>query len=322
MLLLAIETSCDETAASVVEHGSMIRSNVISSTQAEFAHTGGVIPEEAARRQGELMIPVVHQALIEAGVSSCELDGIAYTEGPGLKPSLSVGISTAHSLASAWSKPLLPVDHTLGHLYSCWISEESKRARPFYKNPEYPIIALSVSGGHTNLWLLYSHQNRTLLGQTRDDAAGEAFDKGATLLGLPYPGGPQIQKLAESCSGNRYTFPIPLKDSDDCDFSFSGLKTALKTSVSDADQDHAALAKGYQEAICLHLVDKLENAYQKHPDVSELHVVGGVSLNSRLSSLVQERFSGLTIRFPAKGCSTDNAAMIAAAAYYTRTQAV
>ena len=314
MRIFALETSCDETAGSVVDDGIQLLSDVLATSKHSFEASGGVIPEEAARKQVECIVPIIHQSLEEAGVEHSDLDAIAVTRGPGLSGSLLVGTTAARTLASLWKKPLIGVHHTLGHLSSPWLECD--------EIPEFPILTLSVSGGHSDVWYRTSHTQGTLLGRTRDDAAGEAFDKGAALLGLPYPGGPAIQKAAEHGSTDAFDFPAPLHDKDTMDFSFSGLKTALKYTIRDLPNGDskpvlADLAASYQMAICAHLLSRLERALKQYEDVQEIHIVGGVSANSALRDGVTETFKDHTVRFPQKiSYCTDNAAMIAAAGFF------
>jgi N6-L-threonylcarbamoyladenine synthase len=317
MLILGIETSCDETSAAVVRDGVTVLSCVISSSKHDFVSVGGVIPEEAARRQLEVILPVIEKSLADAQITSRDIDAIAVTSGPGLLGSLLVGTTTARGLAVVWGRPLIPVHHTLGHLSSTWLTQEPKKLEPLF-----PILTLSVSGGHTDLWHRTSHTHGSLIGSTRDDAAGEAFDKGAVLLGLPYPGGPALSKLAEGGNSTRFTFPTPLKHDGSLGFSFSGLKTSLKYTLRDLGEsakDAQALkdlAAGYQSAICAHLTDKLETAMKRYADVREVHIVGGVSANTKLREEVGAlcKGRGMIARFPEtlRYC-TDNGAMIAAA---------
>lgn len=314
MRILGIETSCDETAAAVVESGTIVRSNVIASSRASFERTGGVIPEEAARRQLECIQPVIAEALAEAESSMEMIDAIAVTHAPGLLGSLLVGTIAARTMAWLHHKPLIGVHHTLGHLSSPWLGLTDADA------PTFPILTLSASGGHTDLWLRTAHTEGRLLGSTRDDAAGEAFDKGASLLGLPYPGGPAIAHAAAGGNPHAFPFPLPLtgqaKD-ESLDWSFSGLKTSLKYLLRDDPTANARqhdLAASYEYAICHHLVDRLERALQRHADVREVHLVGGVSANLRLRDMVASL--GKTTRWPtAMSYCTDNGAMIAAAGY-------
>src|SRR3989344_3697512 len=311
MRILGIETSCDETSVAVVEDGTHVLCNVIASSKDAFEQHAGVIPEEAARMQVECMIPVLAQALKQSKSTPESIDAIAVTKGPGLLGSLLVGGVTARALASLWKKPLIGVHHTLGHLSSPWL-EQTEEIR-------FPVICLSASGGHTDLWYRLSHTKGNLIGRTRDDAAGEAFDKGASILGLPYPGGPSMSNAAEDGDVNAFDFPLPLKEESHSDFSFSGLKTALKYTFRDLTTRDATtmrnLAASYQHAICMHLMDRIQNALKQFPNTKELHVVGGVSANTHLRNLLNN-FS-IPVRFPMKlSYCTDNAAMIASAGYF------
>ena len=311
MLILGIETSCDETSASLVRDGREIIRNVILSSKDLFEASGGVIPEEAARTQVQSILPVIHACLHEIGITRDDIDAIAVTRGPGLLGSLIVGTTTARTLASIWKKPLVGVHHTLGHLTSTWLYEDDDKAGP----PQFPVLTLSASGGHTDLWYRTAHTKGSLLGRTRDDAAGEAFDKGAQMLGLSYPGGPAISKTAEGGNPEYYKFTLPLKDDSSFDFSFSGLKTALKYALRDEERSSDIVAS-YEHAICLHLTDRIKNALEMHPDIKEIHLVGGVSANNHLRYLTGQ-LTDKTVRHPVKiSFCTDNAAMIAAAAYF------
>src|SRR3989344_4012765 len=330
MRILGIETSCDETAAAVVEDGVRILSNVIASAKDAFLWSGGVIPEEAARKQVECILPVIAQAFSEAHITHEDLDAIAVTKGPGLLGSLIVGTTTARMIGAIWQKPLIGIHHHLGHLSSTWLLNPTSQA-PCH-SPKFPILTLTVSGGHTELWLRTAHTSGKLLGRTRDDAAGEAFDKGACLLGLPYPGGPAIAKAAESGNPNAFAFPHPLHSDDTIDFSFSGLKTSLKYLLRDLGHSPippaypilqpttynlADVAASYQHAICRHLCDRTAKALAQFPHIKEIHLVGGVSANIYLRKLLQESTGQCFIRWPtAIEYCTDNAAMIAAAAEF------
>lgn len=316
MKMLGIETSCDETSVAVVEDGTRVRSCVIASSRQTFERTGGVIPEQAAREQIRSMQPVLDRALQDARCRPQDLDGIAVTRGPGLLGSLLVGTVTARTLAALWNTPIVGVHHTLGHLSSTWLD--------CAETPRFPLLALSASGGHTELWLRNAHTQGVLLGRTRDDAAGEAFDKGANMLSLPYPGGPSISQAGATGNPDAFPFPRPLAGEDTLDFSYSGLKTALKYTLRDlghsssltthSSQLTADLAASYENAICAHLVDRVTRALKVHPTVREIHVVGGVSANVRLKTLLTAVCEGRTLRFPVKILyCTDNAAMIAAA---------
>lgn len=314
MYILALESSCDETSAAVVQDGTHVLSNIIATSSRAFQNSGGVIPEEAARKQVECIIPVLHQALAEAGIEMPSVDTLAVTRGPGLSGSLLVGTTAARTIASVWKKPLIGVHHTLGHLASTWLECTD--------TPEFPIITLSASGGHSDIWYRTSFVEGTLLGRTRDDAAGEAFDKGAALLGLPYPGGPAIQQAGERGDPNAFPFPLPLHDSDTLDFSYSGLKTALKYTVRDLPKSDCTpflsdLAASYEQAICNHLLDRLKKVVSRYPESREIHVVGGVSANTRLRNLVETEFKEKVVRFPSSiTYCTDNAAMIACAGFF------
>ncbi len=333
MLILGIETSCDETSAAVVRDGKFVQSCIIASSKNDFTSLGGVIPENAARKQLESILPIIELALKQSGVAHEELDAIAVTYGPGLLGSLLVGTSVSRVLSKIWNKPLLPVHHTLGHLSSVWLCEadSGKRIAGSMNDstPVFPILTLSVSGGHTDLWYRTAHMSGGLVGKTHDDAAGEAFDKGAVLLGLPYPGGPALAKLAESGDETAFEFPRPLQHDKTPDFSFSGLKTSLKYLLRDinpkADDPkvRADIAASFQFAICRHLVSRISKALEIHPDTKELHIVGGVSANERLRILAAEtgKRAGVTVRWPVtlRYC-TDNAAMIAAAAFFEQKE--
>lgn len=314
MRILAIETSCDETAVSIVEDGVTVRTNMIATSRDAFAKTGGVIPEEAARKQLECILPMLHQAMKEAGCTKDDIDALAVTKGPGLLGSLLIGAITARSLAALWKKPLIGVHHTLGHLSSTWLEAKPDDL------PAFPILTLSASGGHTELWLRTSHTKGTLIGRTRDDAAGEAYDKGAALLGLPYPGGPSLAKSALDGNHAQYPFPVALKGDGTLDFSYSGLKTALRYVLRDHPEAKTEdLAASFQRAINLQLFDRLQAALEKNDDVQEVHLVGGVSANIALRELCSTLPT--TVRWPARiGYCTDNAAMIGAAAHFLATE--
>jgi N6-L-threonylcarbamoyladenine synthase len=312
MLVLGIESSCDETAAAVVDNGRQILSNVIASQIGEHSKYGGVVPEIASRKHMEAVVPVILQALTVAGTTLRDIDGIAVTRGPGLIGSLLVGLSLAKALAFARGIPFVGVNHLKGHVAAVFLTE-----RP----PAFPFVALVVSGGHTNVYLVRNLQDFDILGQTRDDAAGEAFDKAAKLLNIGYPGGVAIDRMAKNGDRSRMNFPRAMKDSPD--FSFSGVKTSLLTVLkkqgrpfSEAELPH--VAAGYQEAI----VEEKTLAAAMKADVSRVVVCGGVAANSRL----REKFSeegcrrGLDIFIPPMVLCTDNAAMIAVAGTYLLKQ--
>lgn len=310
MKILAFETSCDETAVSVVENGITVLSSVISSSRGSFAEMGGVIPEQAARKQVEFILPALTSALQQANVTIMDIDAIAVTKGPGLLVSLLVGVTTARTLASIWNKPLIGVNHTLGHMHSTLLGLKD--------TIQFPIVTLSISGGHTELWLRDSHTIAKKIAETRDDAVGEAFDKGAKLLGLPYPGGPAISAFAATGNSNAYMFPSPLRGENTFDWSFSGLKTALRYTIRDnEDANKEDIAASYEAALCQHLQTQLLAALAEHSEVQEVHIVGGVSANIRLRSLLEESLEKYTVQYPLKlEYCTDNAAMIGSAAYF------
>jgi N6-L-threonylcarbamoyladenine synthase len=319
MKILGIETSCDETSAAVVEDGMTVLSCSTASSMKDFTFTGGVIPEEAARRQLETILPTIERALEEAKISLSDVDAIAVTVCPGLLGSLLVGTMTTRTLAHLSGKPLIPVHHILGHLDSVWLVTKDDM-------PQFPTLTLSVSGGHSDVWLRESHTKGKRLGTTLDDAAGEAFDKGAEMLGLPYPGGPSLSKLAAEGDENAYEFPVPLSKHSTMDFSFSGLKTSLKYLLRDAGgkvalshEELASIAASYQKCIVRHLASRIEQALDAHPEVKEIHVVGGVSANTRLREELTRLAAAhsILLRYPQtlRYC-TDNAAMIAGAAYF------
>ena len=317
MVILGIETSCDETSAAVVRDGRIVLSNVISSSRELFAALAGVIPEEAARKQVECMIPVVKRALEEAGVDRSDIEAIAVTRGPGLLGSLLVGTVTGRTLASLWQLPCIGVHHSVGHLTSPWLVPPGQTAEEI----RFPALTLSASGGHTDLWLRNSHTDNALLGRTRDDAAGEAFDKGAHLLSLPYPGGPSIAKAAQGADVSTYAFPHPLSGEKTLDFSFSGLKTALKYLLRDhpeAREDLGNLCASYQGAIVHQLLDRIAIALERN-SVREVHLVGGVSANTHLRAEAAKLCArhSVILRSPLTiSYCTDNAAMIAAAGFF------
>ncbi|MDO8460840.1 MAG: tRNA (adenosine(37)-N6)-threonylcarbamoyltransferase complex transferase subunit TsaD, partial [bacterium] len=354
MIILGIETSCDETGASVIEakeKDSKVKllSNVIASSLSQHAKTGGIIPETAAREQIKYIIPVIKQALIESNLyppSSIRqladnlpsstfyrppIDAIAVTVGPGLIGSLLVGVETAKTLAYVWNKPIIPVNHLIGHIYANWIKchPDPEHSEGEGSKIEFPAIALIVSGGHTDLVLMRNHGKIQWLGGTRDDAAGEAFDKIGRLLGLPYPGGPAIEKASERGDASRFTFPKPMIDSKDFDFSFSGLKTAALRTInkchSELDSESLPeqivndLCTSVQQAIIDVLIKKTLKAAQKHK-VKSILLGGGVSANQKLRNDLKLKIENFKLKIPffapEKWLCTDNAAMIGAAAFF------
>ena len=308
--ILGIETSCDETAASVLAEDGGVLSNIIASQHTVHQRFGGVVPELASRAHIESIEGVSAAAVKQAGLAWTDLTGIAVTQGPGLAGALLVGVNYAKALAYALNIPVVGVSHLEGHIASAWIED-----------PSFPIpcVVLVVSGGHTHLYYKEGTGHYRLLGATRDDAAGEAFDKGAQLLSLEYPGGPAIDRLARRGNPEAIPFPRSYLKKGSLDFSFSGLKTALLYKLQAMDEQSRAaqaadLAAGYQEAIVTVLVEKAFAAVRSS-GTQALAVVGGVSANSRLRTILQQRASSENLRLslPPLAYCTDNAAMVAAA---------
>ena len=381
MKILGIETSCDETAAAVVEDGVKILSNVVVSQIDIFAEYGGVIPEVAARSHLEAMMPVVNKALSDAGCTWGDIDAIAVTHAPGLLGSLLIGTLTARTLAILHDKPLYAVHHLKSHVYANWLSnaEETKpvfssaglefsstsyagsRAEPPLRGepvrpgrnigvensnqnfmlqkrqvlasqtPQFPLIALVISGGHTQILYMPAHNQFEIIGTTRDDAVGECFDKVAKILGLPYPGGPSIAKAALEGNAEKYKLPHPKIES--LDFSFSGLKTAVLRAVQKelglpishpsydlknhlSEKQVADFAASFQKTAVEILCEKLALALEQHPDAQSVVIAGGVSANKALREALTEAY------FPTPSLSGDNGAMVAAATYYEITSGV
>jgi len=392
MKILAIESSCDETAAAVVEDGTRILSNVVVSQIDIFAEYGGVIPEVAARSHLEAILPVIHKALRDAELTKDDIDVIAVTHTPGLLGSLLIGTLTARMLAILWQKPLYAVHHLKSHIYANWLKSGtvddtvfvqhgcasphlknrsrhslSSQATVLHKNvspavpvlandhqsdfsddtPEFPLMALVVSGGHTQIIYMRGHNQFEIIGTTRDDAVGECFDKVAKILGLPYPGGPAIAKEAEKGDVKRYKLPHPKVEG--LDFSFSGLKTAVLRAVQAelgvpintpsyelagrlTEEQRADFAAAFQETACEILLEKLKIALKDHPEVRSVVIAGGVSANAVLREKALNELlggsdakcgknddsgdGGLRVFFPETRLAGDNAAMVGAAAYY------
>ncbi len=306
MVVLGIESSCDETAAAVVKNGRLL-SNVIASQIDIHSPYGGVVPEIASRKHLEVIHPVIRQALNDAGIALQEIEGIAVTCGPGLIGSLLIGLSTAKALAMALNVPMIGVNHLEGHIAAVFVSGDA---------PPFPFIALVVSGGHTSVYRVENFRDFRLIGQTRDDAAGEAFDKAAKLLNLGYPGGVVIDRMAKKGNPQAVAFPRAMKDSPD--FSFSGLKTSLLTMLKkrgrDFDQDELPdIAASYQEAIVDTLVEKTVRAAEENA-IDQIVVCGGVAANSRLREKFGQAAADkkMTLFVPPIVLCTDNAAMVAA----------
>jgi len=310
--ILGIETSCDETAAAVVVRAREVRSSVVASQIDQHARYGGVVPEIASRAHVEVLTPVIAQALVESGFADDEIDAVAATSGPGLVGSLLVGVSAAKALALVWDVPFVAVNHLEGHLYAAFLEEPDL---------DLPLVVLLVSGGHTMLVHMEDHGRYRLLGSTIDDAAGEAFDKVARYLGLGYPGGPVIDKLAKDGDPQAIAFPRGMIDRDDerrHDFSFSGLKTAVVNHVRrHPDVTTADVAASFQEAVVDVLVTKARRAAQE-VGAKGLCLGGGVAANSALRDRFVEACAedGIRAFVPSRAMCTDNAAMIAAAGWW------
>ena len=305
MKILGIETSCDETAAAVVADGVRILSNQIASQVEIHARYGGIVPEVASRQHILAIIPILNQAMAEAEATWSDLDGIAVTAGPGLAGSLLVGVNMAKAIALAHQLPITGVNHLEGHIYANWLVDPS---------PDFPVVCLIVSGGHTDLVLMRGHGDYVVLGRTRDDAAGEAFDKAARILGLGYPGGPAIERAARD--GSAASIPLPrawLKGSSD--FSFSGVKTALLRLVEGGRiSSPADAAASFQEAVVDVLVTKTV-AVAREYGVRQVLLAGGVASNKLLRECLAKN-SPIPVLVPAPVLCTDNAAMIAACGYF------
>jgi N6-L-threonylcarbamoyladenine synthase len=307
-VVLGIETSCDETAASVVMGGTDVLSSVVSSQVDLHAQYGGVVPEIASRAHLELVVPVVARAVVEAGVAEHRIDAVAATVGPGLIGALLVGVSAAKALALAWDVPFVAVNHMEAHLYAAFLEDPGL---------ELPLVVLLVSGGHTMLVSMEGHGQYRLLGQTIDDAAGEAFDKVARYLGLGYPGGPAIDREAMVGDPEAIRFPRAMLD-DGLDFSFSGLKTSVVNHVrKHPDVDTADVAASFQQAVVDVLVTKARRAAAQ-TGAKALAIGGGVAANSALREQILDacETDGLRGFLPSRGMCTDNAAMIAATGWF------
>ena len=297
-LVLGIETSCDETAAAVVAHGNEVRSSVVSSQIDLHAEFGGVVPEIASRSHVELLGPVVADALVEAGVEGPDIGAVAATVGPGLVGALLVGVSAAKAMALAWDVPFVGVNHLEAHLLSPLLEPDA---------PAFPFLALVVSGGHTTLYAAKDVGDYAIVAETVDDAAGEAFDKVARLLGLGYPGGPAIEALAKDGDPTKVALPRP-RAPRPLDMSFSGLKTAVRAASEGARP--ADVAASFQEAVCDVLCDRIVRAVGQ-TGIERVALAGGVAANARLRERVQAL--GLRTTIPPRSRCTDNGAMIAAA---------
>ena len=345
-MILALETSCDETAAAVVEKRDdavRVLSSVVSSQIALHAPFGGVVPNLAAREHTKNIVPVVESALQESRASLNDIEAVAVTAGPGLAPALQIGITAAKSLAYLWNKPLLPIHHIEGHIYANFIETDDRSSASINQQQPnnqttkqqdsqiFPLLALVVSGGHTELVLMRNHFVYDILGETEDDAVGEAFDKVAKMLGLPYPGGPEIAHRAGAVTGHQlptidtFSFPRPMIDSGDYRFSFSGLKTAvlyfLKKNEKEKHDEHFinAVCHEFQEAALDVLIGKTRRAIEEYQPRTVI-IAGGVSANAelrrRMSAMITRSFSETHFLMPPFKYSLDNAAMIGAAACF------
>ena len=333
MRILAIETSCDETAIAVLDDFKIL-SNIVLSQIKIHKPFGGVVPNLAKREHQKNLPIVLKKALKESKISPKKIDAIAVTYGPGLEPALWMGINFAQELAKSWKKPLIPVNHLEGHIYASWLPPRSENPKSEIRNPKFPLLALIVSGGHTELVLMKKHLDYKILGETLDDAAGEAFDKVAKMLKLGYPGGPEISKLAEKylppsplLGKERVLFPRPMINSPNLDFSFSGLKTSVLYFLREnPSANKKAVAAEFQQAVIDVLIKKTEKAIKKYEPKS-LVVGGGVSANKALRSsleiLIKKhnleiRNSKLEILLYLSPIwlTGDNATMIAVAAYF------
>lgn len=337
MKILGIETSCDETAAAVVQDGREILSNVVVSQIDIFAEYGGVIPEVAARSHLEAIQPVIDKALADASCDWDDIDAISVTHAPGLLGSLLIGTLTARTLAILHEKPLYAVHHLKSHVYANWLNRSDGD-----ETPEFPLIALVISGGHTQILYMTGHDRFEIVGTTKDDAVGECFDKVAKILGLPYPGGPSIAKAA---TGNDKKYHLPHPKVENLDFSFSGLKTAVLRAVQGEvgvpisypshklkellnSEQVADFASAFQRTAVEILAEKLDMALLKFPKTRSVVIAGGVSANQELRKFLGERFSftgrnnsdknpsDIKVFFPDAGLSGDNGAMVGAACYY------
>lgn len=328
MTILGIETSCDETAAAIVEGDGdkvILKSNIVASSLAMHVPTGGIIPENAAREQLKYILPVINEALKKAEMELKDIDALAVTYGPGLIGSLLVGVETAKTIAYVLDKPLIPVNHMVGHIYANFITQKGDFS-PLTSHlslPTFPLLALVVSGGHTDLLLMKKHGSFQLLGGTRDDAAGEAIDKIGRLIGIAYPAGPVLEKLAHEGDPTRFRFPRPLVGSPDYDYSFSGLKTAVLREVKQLgeinEQTKKDISRGTLDAIIDVLIKKTLKAVAEYK-VKSIILSGGVAANQTLRDAflkeIQKRRLDVTFTVPPRNLCTDNAAMIAAAAYF------
>ena len=310
-IILSIETSCDETAASVIKNGNEIISNEVVTQMMTHKKFGGVVPEVASRQHVEVMTTVIDEALKNANMQMGDIDAIAVTEGPGLIGALLVGVASAKALAFSHQKPLIPVHHIAGHIY----------ANHLVKPLEFPLIALIVSGGHTELIYMKNHLDFEVIGETRDDAVGEAYDKVARTIGLPYPGGPEVDRLAQ-IGQDTLNFPRVWLEKDSYDFSFSGLKSAVINTLHNKKQKNEEIIKedvatSFQNSVVEVLVGKTMAAVKDY-DVQHLIVAGGVAANKGLRHALEQKSNklGIDLSIPPLNLCTDNAAMIGSVAHF------
>ena len=312
MLILGIETSCDDTAAAVVRDGRTVLSNVATNQDEFHAKYGGIVPEIASRQHVALLSAAIEDALDRAGVALDRIDGIAVTRGPGLIGSLVVGVASAKALAFASQRPLYGINHLHGHIFAAFLDRDEK--------PAYPLLTLLVSGGHTQLVAVHGATQMEILGRTRDDAAGEAYDKTARLLGLGFPGGPQLDRMAQRGNSKAIAFPRHRAASNSLDMSFSGLKTAVRYYLEASDAKRAPdedVAASFQAAVIDILMDRVRRAWSNEAYAAVV-VSGGVAANSALQAEMRHwgRANNVPVLIPPPKYCTDNAAMIAAAAYF------
>ncbi len=322
MKILGIETSCDETSVAIVEDGRKVFGNVIYSQIPLHALTGGVVPEVAAREHVLKMVPVLDEALKKAKCDWDDIDAIAITHGPGLVSSLIIGTQTASVISFVKNKILIPVQHIVGHIYSNWLYGLDENESKISDDIAFPALVLTVSGGHNDMILMRGHNKFKVLGETLDDAAGEAFDKVARILGLGYPGGPAISKMAVNGNTKRFKLPRSFLEKDSLNFSFSGLKTAVLREVQKHtnidEQFKADMSASFQEAVTDVFVYKVLEALKQNPKVKEVMLAGGVSANTRIRNALTNALPiDVKFRFPRSiSYCTDNAAMIASAGYF------
>ena len=320
MKILGIETSCDETAAAVIEDGEYIHSNVVDSQAALHAQYGGIVPEIASRQHMITIVPVIRQALDEAGMEAHELDGVAVTHGPGLAGALLIGVNAAKGFALSNELPFIGLNHLEGHIYAAWLEEGVDPEA----SPGFPLMCLIASGGHTDLILMKGHGDYTLIARTRDDAAGEAFDKAARALGLGFPGGPEIQRVAEDSIGGEPRLPRPVVRNS-LDFSFSGLKSAVARRAEEYGiyppsddapdpQQVSNVADEFQQAVVDCMVQRTIQAAERYR-VKGVILGGGVAANSHLRQEMHKRMP-VEVIVPRPGLCTDNGAMMGAAGFF------